>query len=60
MPCSVDINGQTLERVPSTKFLGVEIDETLEWKTHINSVASKVAKSASVMYKAKDFFNLLE
>ena len=53
--CNIVINKQKLDRVSSTKFLGVFIEEKLKWKQHIERVANKVAKSLSILYKAKDF-----
>ena len=35
---SVKINNQTLNKVKYTKFLGVIIDEYLNWAEHINTV----------------------
>ena len=37
------------------KFLGVYIDQHLEWKTHVNFIAAKVSKSVGLLYKAKDY-----
>ena len=44
-------NNVTIQRVQATKFLGVLIDESLNWKNHINMVKSKLSKVASVIYK---------
>ena len=41
----IKIDRATVNRVHSTKFLGVIIDEKLTWKGHIDLVKSKVAKS---------------
>ncbi len=38
-----------LERVESSKFLGVTIDECLNWKLHADLVASKISKSLVVI-----------
>ena len=40
-----------LERVKSTKFLGVYIDESLKWEKHINFVCNKLSKINGVLYK---------
>ena len=42
-----------LEQVDNTKFLGVYIDQHLEWKTHVNFIAAKISKSVGLLYKAK-------
>ena len=35
------IDGNNLERVSSTKLLGVFVDEKLKWNVHVNYVASR-------------------
>ena len=42
-----------LEQVDNTKFLGVYIDQHLEWKTHVNFIVVKISKSIGLLYKAK-------
>ena len=46
------INTQQITRVHVTKFLGVYIDEILNWKYQINKVRLKLSKVAAVIYKA--------
>ena len=48
---AIIINNVTIQRVQATKFLGVLIDESLNWNNHINMVKSKLSKVASVIYK---------
>ena len=45
-----------ISRVKVTKFLGVIIDENLNWKEHIKLVSSKISKNIAIIYKAKQFF----
>ncbi|KAK2182921.1 hypothetical protein NP493_332g01024 [Ridgeia piscesae] len=45
------INNVTIQRVQATTFLGVLINESLNWKNHFNMVKSKLSKVASVIYK---------
>jgi hypothetical protein len=40
-----------------TNFLGVLIDEKLNWKEHINMVKSKVSKSIAIIYKASRYLD---
>lgn len=51
------INGAQIERVKSTKFLGVIVDEKLTWKAHIHHVTSKIAKSAGIIHKARQILH---
>ena len=37
------------------KCLGIIINDKLSWKSHIQSVKSKLAKTMSIIYKAKFF-----
>ena len=47
------LDNNALEQVDNTKFLGVYIDQHLEWKTHVNFIAAKISKSVGLLYKAK-------
>ena len=38
------INGQTIERVPSTKLLGVTICKSLLWEDHVKTIISKASQ----------------
>ena len=48
---AIIINNVIIQRVQATTFLGVLIDELLNWKNHINMMKSKLSKVASVIYK---------
>ena len=43
------IDNLPVERVPSTKFLGVILQENLSWKNHISTLANKITKSTGVL-----------
>ena len=51
------INDVNIERVETTQFLGVVIDESLNWYNHISLVKSKLAKVASVIYKVSHYID---
>ena len=40
-----------ISRTDHTKFLGIYIDENLNFKHHINEVASKISKSVGILFK---------
>ena len=42
-------NGISINRVRAAEFLGVLIDEKLNWKDHIANVKSKLCKSTSIL-----------
>ena len=52
------INGQCIEQVKETVFLGVQLDEELSWKSHISHIAGKISKSIGIISKAS--FYLLQ
>ena len=47
----ITINGISISRVRVAKFLGILIDEKLNWKDHIANVKSKLSKSTAILYK---------
>ena len=47
------INGMAIERVYSTKFLGVIIDHRLNWKEHVSQVTIKLNKILAIFYKIR-------
>lgn len=47
------LNGNKIEQISHTKFLGVYIDEHLNWEEHIKQIGSKVSKSIGVLWKLK-------
>ena len=50
---TVKINNQTLIKVKYTKFLGVIIDEYLNWAEHINTVKTKISRGIVISCKAR-------
>ena len=51
---SLCMQGIKIERVESTKFLGVVIDEKLTWKKHIDYIKLKIAKALGVMNRVRN------
>jgi hypothetical protein len=45
----IKIDNCELERVSSTKFLGIILNENLSWKTHISTLASKINKNIGIL-----------
>ena len=52
------INDTEIERKSITKFLGVQIDDKLNWKAHITHICSKVSKSIAILRKVRSIFPL--
>ena len=47
------MNGEVLEEVFCTKFLGVLIDSKLNWNCHIQYIKKKIAKGVGILCKAR-------
>ena len=52
MNIRVGINGISIDRVYNITFLGVTIDDKLNWKEHIKMIQSKLSKTTAIIYKA--------
>jgi hypothetical protein len=48
------LDDYALERVSSTKFLGVFVDEKLKWNIHVNYVANKISKGLGIMGRVRN------
>ena len=53
---SISANGQTIQEVTETKFLGVIVDNKLNWNAHINYITKKISKSVSILKMVKYTF----
>ena len=51
----ITLNGVNLERVHTTKFLGVLINENLDWSAHANHVCNKISRSTAILAKLKHY-----
>ena len=49
----IQINDKTIERVDSTKFLGVIIQENMAWDKHINFIGTKINKICALLSRLK-------
>ena len=54
---NVFIEHERINRVHVTKFLGIYIDDKLNWKYRINNVRSKISKVAAIIYRATCLVN---
>ena len=55
---NVKLDNQIIDQVNSTTFLGVHINQHLDWKPHINHIALKMSKSIGVINKTKSFISV--
>ena len=49
------ISNHVIERQVLIKFLGVVLDENLNWKEHIKCTENKIAKNLGLLYKVRPF-----
>lgn len=47
------VDGTIIEQVSHTKFLGVIIDENLNWKYHIDQTCLKLSKITGILYRIR-------
>ena len=52
---ALSVRGKTLTRVNHTKFLGVLIDNKLDWSVHINDLCTSLRKFVGIFYKISFF-----
>ena len=51
------MNGSELNRAHHMRYLGVIIDDKLNWIQHITYVKTKISKGIGIMYKARNYLN---
>ena len=51
------LNGKIFYPTYSMKYLGVKIDSNLNWKSHVNAIATKLNGGNVILYKVRDFVN---
>ena len=49
------LNNAPLKQCMSGKFLGVIVDDSLNFKLHIDYISNKVSKSIGILFKLKDY-----
>ena len=47
------LKGKAIQRVSHTKFLGVHIDENINWCHHINNVCTKISRICGILYRVR-------
>ena len=55
MEADININGSKIKHVKCTKFLGITIDEHLDWKIHVDNLSNKIARNVGMLNKLKHF-----
>ena len=52
---TIKINNETLKEVTDAKYLGVYMDNKLNWNTHINNMKLRLSKGISILAKIRHY-----
>ena len=55
---NIKINNVEIEEKCTTSFLGVQLDNKLNWKSHISHICNKVSKSLAILKMVRSIFPL--
>ena len=55
---TIKINNIELDEKTVTKFLGVYIDNKMNWKPHVVNICNKVSKSVAILRLVRTIFPL--
>ena len=55
LPKLTIIGNRVIERQEFIKFLGVLLDENLNWNEHIKYIENKIAKNLGLLYRTRPF-----
>jgi len=51
---TVSFNWKSVTKVSSCRYLGLQIDEDLNWKTHIEYIYNKLIRFVGILYKMRN------
>ena len=54
---NLKIDNEPITATNVRKFLGVWIDDQLNWKTHIYNISGKISRGIAIIVKARKFIN---
>ena len=54
---TIKINKKAIAEEKYVKYLGVLIDSSLSWKTHIDNLVKKISRPIGIMYKIRYYVN---
>ena len=54
---TIKINKKAITKEKYVKYLGVLIDSSLSWKTHIDNLVKKISRAIGIMYKIRYYVN---
>jgi len=59
-PFKVQIGSHLINRVNSTKYLGMHLDNKLNWDTHISKLESKLSCYSGIFYRIREYLSTNE
>jgi hypothetical protein len=54
---SLNIQGESINRCPSVKYIGLRLDETLSWRPHVDDLCKSLSKLFGIFYNIRHFLN---
>ena len=55
---NVILRNEAIQRVTKAKFLGVLVDQYLNWKDHISMVSHKISKSCGIISRIRNTLDI--
>ena len=55
----IKLNRKRLYPSQSVRYLGIKIDQNLNWKDHINDIAVKLNRANALLVKITNFVNII-
>ena len=52
------VNNVKIKRTESVRYLGVQLDENLSWKSHVENLKKKLSKLCGVIFKLRHYVPL--
>ena len=59
MLTKLTISNHVIEKQEFIRFLGVILNENINWKEHIKHTENKIAKNLGLLYKARPFLEII-
>ena len=56
-PIKIKLSRKRVYPSKSVKYLGIKIDENLNWKQHIHDIAKKLNRANALLYTIRNFVN---
>ena len=56
----IEIDNEIISETKFSKFLGVHIDNKLNWKMHIDYVSGKIARGIGILIKARKMWKIIK